>query len=380
MLVLTHECNLECRYCFVSQKRERMSLDTAKLATLMLLDGAKEDGVTPEINFFGGEPMLLWDEVIVPLTVWIREELKEPFRLSMTSNCTLLNDERLAILKKYGVGLLFSLDGAKKTQDYNRPFRGGRGSFDALADKIPAILKAYPAMTLRMTVIPATAGNLFENIVWGESVGYTNFFAVPNVFEPWDEKSRTTLREGMGKYGEYYVNRMREGGRPIFFSSFEDALRDIKRINSAGERDEYRCLPSCSAYGKCGLGASRFASVHPNGDIYSCQELTSNEGEDSPFFIGSVETGVSDGRRLSLIESYDPKKLRGDDCGGCLYDRICDGGCVANNYMACGSVASSPEMFCFWRRLLLDEAIKVARTLGGENNEAFIRHWKEAGE
>ena len=32
MLVVTHRCNLECRYCFVKQKNEDMDLATAGAA------------------------------------------------------------------------------------------------------------------------------------------------------------------------------------------------------------------------------------------------------------------------------------------------------------------------------------------------------------
>ena len=32
MLVVTHRCNLECRYCFVKQKNEDMDLATAREA------------------------------------------------------------------------------------------------------------------------------------------------------------------------------------------------------------------------------------------------------------------------------------------------------------------------------------------------------------
>ena len=38
---------------------------------------------------------------------------------------------------------------------------------------------------------------------------------------------------------------------------------------------------------------SRFASIHPNGDIYACQELTSNDGQNSIFWIGNIrESGL----------------------------------------------------------------------------------------
>ena len=43
----------------------------------------------------------------------------------------------------------------------------------------------------------------------------------------------------------------------------------------------------------------------------------------------------------------------------CEYDRICDGGCVANNYMVTGRLGRMPEMYCWWRRTVLHEAMRV---------------------
>lgn len=49
-----------------------MTYDTALDAAKFLIANAEEVNQTPSINFFGGEPMLMWDSIIVPLTNWIR--------------------------------------------------------------------------------------------------------------------------------------------------------------------------------------------------------------------------------------------------------------------------------------------------------------------
>lgn len=376
MLIVTHACNLACRYCFVHQEPSRMTYDTAKRAAQFLLDNAEGTNDIPSINFFGGEPLLMWDSIIKPLTLRLREEVKKPFELSMTSNGILLDDKKIDFMKQHGIGLLFSLDGAKATQDYNRPFHDGRGSFDTLEPKILKILEAWPGMTLRMTAIPPTCEHVFENIQWGESVGYKNFFVIPNVFEEWDEEARAALAGEVRKYGDYYIDCCREGKRPMRFETFENCWKDIRAINLAEEKGEYRAMASCKACGKCGLGASRFASIHPNGNIYGCQEMTSNEGEESIFYIGNLDTGVDDARRKALMLEYDRKGVAGENCAECLYDRICDGGCVANNYLATGSLNEMPSMYCQWRQIILAEAMRVMQVLGGEKNEAFKRIWE----
>ena len=394
MLVVTHACNLRCRYCFVQKEPKRMSLETAKDAARFLIDNAHAAGAgTPEINFFGGEPMLMYDSIIKPLVEWVHDELGEPFRFSITTNGTLLTDERIRFMQRHRFGLLLSMDGNKPVQDYNRPYADGKGSFDALKPVVPKVLAAWPGTTFRMTAIPETCSHLFESIMWAAAQGFTNFFVTPNVFEAWDEAVRDTLAGELRKYADYYAESRARGVKPIAFSTFEQAFWDIKAIADAEAKGVYRAMPKCRSEGKCGLGTSRFASIHPNGNLYACQEMTSNEGEDSAFYIGSIYTGVDNEQRRALMESFDMLPVRGEYCLGspqkrsfcgerrsdgttepsrsrggegcavrddvCEYDRICDGGCVANNYMVTGKLGGMPEMYCWWRRTVLNEAMRV---------------------
>lgn len=356
MLVVTHECNLRCRYCFVRKEPRRMTLETAKAAADFLLENARRAGVRPEINFFGGEPMLMFDSVIKPLVEYVRSR-GEAMRFSVTTNGTLLTPERIGFMKRQGFGLLLSMDGTAPVQDYNRPDAAGRGSFETLREAVPRVLAAWPGVTMRMTAIPESCARSFESVLWAAAQGFRRFFIVPDVFQPWDAEARGAMRREMRKYADYVAESERKGVNYIRFSSFEQAGRDLKAIARAAERGEYRALPRCRAAGKCGLGSGRFASVHPDGGLYACQELTSNEGGE--FYIGSVFTGADEARRRALMARFDAAPARGEYCAECEYDRICDGGCVANNYMVTGKLGVLPEVYCWWKRLLLAEAERI---------------------
>ena len=114
-LNLTNACNLACRYCFVKQSPDYMSCRTAQDAADFLAANAGD--APPSINYFGGEPLMCWDSVIVPLTGYIRARYGERFRLSMTSNCVLMTEDKLRFMKENKIGLLFSMDGDRATQD-----------------------------------------------------------------------------------------------------------------------------------------------------------------------------------------------------------------------------------------------------------------------
>lgn len=378
MLVVTHACNLECRYCFVNQNPCYMTFETAKKSAEFLIKNAEADNNIPSINFFGGEPMLMWDKIIVPLTNWIRNEYRKPFNLSITTNGTLLNKERIEFLKQNRMGILLSIDGDKETQDYNRPFHNKGSSFDVLKDIVPLVIEYRPETTFRMTTIPETCEHLFENIKFAQESKFKSFFVIPNVFEEWSEEKRKILSKEIRKYSDYYIESFRNGINPICFSEIDKKFAIIRKINNAIDTNEYRIRNECKSCGKCGLGANRFASIDPNGNLYACQEMTSNEGEQSIFYIGNIFDGERNDLRYRLMSLYDNSPASGGDCGSCKLNRVCDGGCVANNYMITGTVNKLPKMYCWWQQLLLDEAIYIMQTLGSEENEMFRKKWVNA--
>lgn len=361
MLIVTHACNLACRYCFVHQEPTSMTEQTALDAVRFLINNCGEKE-TPNINFFGGEPMTMWDEVIVPVADWIRLKYNKPFVLGITTNGTLLDHERIRYMKERNFSLLLSIDGDRETQDYNRPRHDGSGSFESIEKNIPEILHAWPNVTFRSTIIPETAGNLYKNYLFAKNAGFRNMFVVPNVYESWSDEAWSTLETEMRKISDRIIRDCRNFEPSMTLNPVMKAMKDVDLIRSgtAGRRTMERC----SASGKCGLGASRFASIHPNGNVYGCQEMTSNEGEESPFYIGNIYTGVSEARRYTLMGRYDCRSLRGDDCEHCPYDGVCDGGCVANNYLVTGDINRQPDFQCRWMRLLYDEAVYVTGELG----------------
>jgi len=151
---------------------------------------------------------------------------------------------------------------------------------------------------------------------------------------------------------------------------FSFTLQDQSSRNS-----KFRDMTSCKACGKCGLGSNKNASIHPNGNLYGCQEMTSNVGEQNIFYIGNIYSGVEDSRRFELMELFDKQSAVGDDCANCLYNRVCDGGCVANNYLINQDISVVPNTYCWWKRVVLDGAVRIMQTLGQEENAMFRKKW-----
>lgn len=370
-LCLTNACNLKCSYCFVHQSQTNMEYETAVKAVDFLCKNSDESGAIPGIVFFGGEPMLRWDAIVVPLTTLIRSKYGDRFRLSITTNGTLLDENRLKYMKDNGISILLSMDGDRQTQNINRS-----DSFDVVESKLPMILDYFPSTCFRATVTQNTCMNLFHDMMFAERKGFRDFFVVPNTLSEWNGEQIDSLREEVRKYGDYYIQSCRDNITPLHFSTFENMFKEIVMINGAISRNEHRTMDRCLACGKCGVGSSYTVAISPSGGLFTCQEMCSSEDKFNPFYIGSLDFGVDENRRIALIDRINQADYKGGDCKSCRFDRICNGGCVANNYLCGGDVDTVPPIYCSWNQILLEEATRVMTTLGDENNRFFVDIWK----
>jgi len=363
--ILTNQCPLACRYCFVNQNVKNMSYQTALDATSFLIKNAKENNTTPSIVFFGGEPLVQWDNIIVPLSKYIREEYNKSFDLSITSNCVLMTKDKLDFMREYNIKLLFSMDGDKETQDYNRPFHNNKGSFDILDPKIDMIHEYFPNVTFRATIHKNTCANTFHDMKFAVERNFKNMFFIPNVFDDWSKEQKEMLTNQVRMFGDYFIENARND-KIVHLINLDNIIVDIPNINERKRKGMERLISNH----KCGLGTGFWSSISVEGDIIACQEMPTNDK--GIFGIGNIYDGENLEKRKRLRSLYDSKLVRGlNNCKDCKLKTVCDGGCIANNFMNNGDLNVVSDMFCFWQQLLLEEAIRICNILGSEKNELF---------
>jgi uncharacterized protein len=361
-LILTQQCNLSCKYCFVLQKPKAMTYQIALDATEFLARNAAKRNEIPSINYFGGEPLLKWEEIIVPLTRYIRNKYGNNFELSMTTNGVLLDEAKLEFMKQNNIGFMVSIDGDRKTQELNRPCKNGASSFDILASRIPMFLRYNPGMTFRATVDHDNVAEYFSNHKFAMDNGYNNSFFIVNVFSKWSEEEKAELKRQIHKTAEYYLELIMQG-KNVTFNPFNTMFNKIKAIEEAEKNKSYRTVgEGLLAFGRCGLGASKFASVGTDGKLYSCQEMSDNDDSGKDFIIGDIYNGTDNEKRMNIINKFNPKLVHsteGTECIRCPFNNICDGACTINNYFANGDLNIMPSILCFYYQCLYKEALAI---------------------
>lgn len=364
-LTLTHRCNLACRYCFVKQEPLDMTWEIAKDSIDFLARNAKASGVKPRICFFGGEPLIMWEPLIVPTVKYIDTWYKDlNFALSITTNGMLLTEDKIAFIKEHKIGILTSIDGDGCTQNYNRPLHNGGESLPLIEPNLKSLLAAGFTPTFRSTIIPDTCGEMYNNYLYAISFGYKSMFLITDAYSTWDENSEKTVRDELYKIADHYIWFWRANKEPPLRMSFlERFFATWRQEQNQKIKGITKMVNPCIARRKCGLGQNSSAAISPAGNIYACQELTSNEGPESIFYIGNIYTGVEDERRLKLAELFDTVPATSEDgCDDCPVKNTCNRGCVANNYMITGKVGTASHGFCFFNKLVHE----VAEYISGE--------------
>ncbi len=365
--LLTNQCNCACPYCFEARSPERMSLETAKdILNFVKKNAGNRSGFT----FFGGEPMLEFDSLMVPLVEYSKTTGVHT-RFAMTTNGTLLDKERIDWIFENNIAFMLSFDGGKNTQDHSRPLRNGESSFDTVMKILPYILEKQPTQSVRATLIRESIPRFMEDLLYLESIDVRDFSVLPNFYDIWSEDDRDAFLYQLQLYNEYILKSYREGKRPLLIRAYRAALYEIPLVLQTEKR---RTSKNCPTKAQCGFGIRGGASVDVHGDLYGCHHVKMER--ESPFYIGNVYDGVDPDRIEALIAGYNPENVGNAYCPDCPIDKICNGGCVSNNYILCGDVHIVPESWCFWRKSIISAANQVIQILGMEENELFLRDFK----
>ena len=354
-LMVAQDCNLRCKYCFgdggsYGNKRSVMSEEVGKRAVDFIIEHSQNRRHC-EIDFFGGEPLINL-KTVKAVTEYVRQRETETgkiFKLTLTTNGMLLNDEAIQWLNDNDISLVLSLDGRKEIHDAMRPDSTGHGSYDKALKNFQKLTKSrngenyYLRGTYTKNNLDFTADVLDLN-----DKGFDILSVEPVVLKDsplgFTEADLPRINEEYDRLTEAYIKRQREG-KGFFFFHFNMDLSNgpcvAKRLSG------------------CGAGHEYFA-VDVNGDLYPCHQFV---GRDK-YKLGNVFTGVNDPQNLSeyFRQSHVLNKPK---CRECWARFFCSGGCHANADLFNDDIRKPYEIGCEIQKKRLECAIYVQSVLRG---------------
>jgi uncharacterized protein len=349
-LVLTHDCNLGCGYCYAGAKfARRMRPETARKALDLAFSRSRDE---IQISFFGGEPLLCWNQLVRTAKQARRraDEEGRQLKLCVTTNGTLLTDDRAAILDELGVYVGLSIDGVREAHDAGRRKMGGGSSFDDVVRGLTVLLRRGTPFETVSVVTP-------ENVEWlGRSVRWLLELGVPRVglnpcYEAWfSDDDLERYAAGLADASDAMTQCFRAGrvvSIPVFDNKIMAALK-----GGLAEGD------------LCSLGETSVA-VAPSGNLYPCERLV-GEDEDHRFVIGHLDTG------LRPTEGRCERGPSNPECLDCGERWRCGSHCACSNYAETGRTDVAGGTQCWHERMTAALADEIAAALWKEKNPLFL--------
>lgn len=366
-LFVSQECNMRCTYCYGSSgeygTRGLMEEATALRAVDWLLEQSGEEKEVG-ICFFGGEPLLNF-----PLMRKVAEEARargkaagKKLQFSVTTNLSLLDDEILAFLREYEVGVMVSFDGPPDVQNANRPFHDGRASYETVTGNIRRLLSALPEgrVSCRATLCGTTDPQPVVQAI--RDLGFESWHISP--------PSPCILESGAG-LGEEAVapTRILEQAAPeandVFALVKGRDWNSLKALGDSGRTGALLVELACRRrrYTPCDAGRG-YVGVGTTGEVFVCHRFVGLGG----YRLGSVSEGAPDrsASQASMVTDGGP-------CSDCWVKYFCGGGCMYENAAITGHARRPSPRICDLMKGAVEAALRVWCDLD-ERDRRYLRY------
>jgi len=353
IVVLTNNCNYFCKYCRAIDPHNKNNFLKMNITTItriidFIFNIPSNDIV---IEFQGGEALINWETLKYGILYahYLNRKFKKELILSIVSNLSLVDEEKLKFLIDKKVNICTSLDGPKEIHDKQRIYLNG-SSYDATMYWLKEAIKMInnSSSKERVDYLPSA-------LMTTTRYSLTKHVEIINEY----------LKLGLGGifirelspigYTKYVWNEL--GYSPKDFLLFyEKSLDYILNLNLKGnlfvERNTairlkkllFKIEPNfLDLRNPCGAGIGQLA-YNPNGDIYTCDEgrIISANG-DYKFKLGNVYNNTYQ-EILShpivcecILTSYLDNHYQ---CRACAFKYYC-GICPVHNYEKAGSLYGS---------------------------------------
>ena len=313
-VVLTTECNLQCRYCFGETLEDfdedfadfdvdyslpkKANYDLALLAKLCKRD---PDCV---LTFYGGEPLLCTNEIRQIM------DLAKPKHFMIQTNGLLLDKLEPEYVNRFHT-ILVSVDGDEALTDFYR----GAGTFRKVIDNLKLIVKNgfRGELIARMTVMEETdiykqvrwlLDNdefAFSSVHWQLNAGFWGNDYKRRDFKRWSESNYIP---GVSRLSQFWVDQMEENGVVYKLYPF------LGIANSLLFQENASLL-------RCGGGWVNYA-IQTDGFIIPCPTMWGMKD----YYLGHVNNG--DPLKLKKLSVSEP-------CTECDVLNVCGGRCLYVN-------------------------------------------------
>lgn len=188
ILLLTHKCQLRCKYCRVSKFSSSMPGGIA-LRGLDWLFGSKAPLL--QIQFFGGEPLLEFEllKKSVCYAEKLAKEKNKKIVFILTTNGIALTKEKIGFLKSHNFIIEYSIDGEVISQLKARKAKDGKEYYSKMLENLQLLQKTDIRHYSISVVMPDTVDFMLDNFKYIVGLGFKSLQINYSLGVFWDKAS-----------------------------------------------------------------------------------------------------------------------------------------------------------------------------------------------
>ncbi len=303
MLIInpTLRCNFNCWYCYESHITSSDMTEEVYERTCRCIDMLTQRKKKLSISFFGGEPLLCYENIVAPIMKYATEKGKNndcETDFNFTTNGYLITDSMIADFRNYNVtNFQITLDGGRETHDCTRTPRNAV-SYHKIITAIKKLTDNGFSVTLRLNLNGSTINGAFSISDDFKNHQSKQLIKV-SIHQIWQDRDKgEDIRAQQYNLYEHFA----KNGFDIEISK----THQLKNPCYADRKNSY-IINSDGRLFKC--TAVDFANTEATGCLDSSGCLTSND---------------------SSIDKVHNLRKNSPHCAQCRIMPLCNGGCYKN--------------------------------------------------
>lgn len=321
----TQDCIFRCWYCYETHLQSRMDdtvIDNIKKLIIKTLD--REDISQFMLGWFGGEPLMYFDEIVYPLSRFVKYEAEsrgKKFFCTMTTNGFLLSENLIKKCKEFDLNSLqITLDGDEKNHNKTRN-RNGEPSFQKILDNCInyCSYSADNRLVLRINytdrIIKTDFSKVLENIPL--NIRSQIEIQFKRVWQTYDIKKEKTP---------------------------EGLLLNMEKMRSKNFKLAYHLDMNFVRGCLCYADRKNYANINFDGKVYRCTAMDYNAANSLGYLDNEGNIIWNDGKMQGM---EDKAYFEDSKCMDCNLLPVCGGPCFMRKYQS----ITQKKDFCVKDRL-----------------------------
>lgn len=370
-------CNLSCKYCFAGEGEYgcidskpkvynyESYMKAMKTASKMYPEGIKS------ISFFGGEPLIGFDEIkkFVPDCVkyFLEQDMQIP-EFAISTNMVAMTRETAQFMKDFGIKAVISLDGPKYLNDYARV--SADPSF-SVYDSVVKNCRILDEFGVKYAVQATVNQQLLKNYKLGDGAKWLHEIDKIN----WENLAIVPVETNVHdlKIEDEHLQFLDSFTREITNYYIDELLKEKPGKIASGIIAPVLQIAKNKHVRTCSSGHSVFFDT--DGSIYPCQMFCNMDD----YKLGDIDNGWS-AEKADEISNI--SRIESQECKNCIARNVCFMWCKGIQLLSNNDMRKICKPRCVFQVANTEECIKALVRIKNNKEKAklFWENFKKVGE